>query len=278
MDIVTYALLKKQISESGVTGKSAYEIAVEHGYVGTEEQWIASLHGANGQDGEDGEDGISPHIGDNGNWWIGDIDTDVKAEAPDIDPEEEIAVYNFLYDEDLKKIISDDDDYVIVDDNDNIIVEVSVQKKNDFFYKFLTLLVNKNGTYYSGVDNIYYDKVIVNIPNKVAQVVSGSIVELTEEDLAGLISIVSYGFNNCDLLRNITLPATLETINSYAFRYCTSLEKFIVKATTPPVLSNSALRTTNDDFIIYVPADSVATYKSATNWATYADRIQAIQE
>lgn len=245
---------------------------MEHGYVGTEEQWIASLHG------EDGEDGISPHIGDNGNWWIGDIDTGVKAEAPDIDPEEEIAVYNFLYDEDLKKIISDDDDYVIVDDNDNIIVEVSVQKKNDFFYKFLTLLVNKNGIYYPGVDNTYYNKVIVNIPNKVAQVVSGAIVELTEEDLAGLISVVSYGFNNCDLLRNITLPATLETINSYAFRYCTSLESITIKAITPPTLSNSALRTTNDDFIIYVPAESLATYKAATNWAVYADRIQAIQE
>ena len=28
-----------------------------------------------------GEDGITPHIGENGNWWIGDIDTDVKAEG-----------------------------------------------------------------------------------------------------------------------------------------------------------------------------------------------------
>lgn len=28
-----------------------------------------------GQDGEGGEDGITPHIGDNGNWFIGDVDT-----------------------------------------------------------------------------------------------------------------------------------------------------------------------------------------------------------
>ena len=144
--------------------------------------------------------------------------------------------------------------------------------------KFLTLEATENGIYTPEFDDTYYNKVIVNIPNKVAQVVSGKIVELTEEDLAGLTSVVSYGFNNCDLLKNITLPASLETINSYAFRYCTSLESIVVKATTPPTLSNSALRTTNEDFIIYVPAASLATYKSATNWATYADRIQAIQE
>ena len=180
MDIVTYALLKKQISESGVTGKSAYEIAVEHGYVGTEEQWIASLHGANGQDGENGEDGISPHIGDNGNWWIGDIDTGVKAEAPDIDPEEEIEVYNFLYDEDLKKIVSDDDDYIMTDDDDNLLTEVAVQKKNDFFYKFLTLSVNENGIYIPEFDDTYYDKVIVNIPNKLKDMVEGNIENIEE--------------------------------------------------------------------------------------------------
>ena len=30
-----------------------------------------------------GADGVSPEIGDNGNWWIGDIDTGVKAKAED---------------------------------------------------------------------------------------------------------------------------------------------------------------------------------------------------
>lgn len=28
-----------------------------------------------------GKDGVTPHIGDNGNWWIGDIDTGVRAEV-----------------------------------------------------------------------------------------------------------------------------------------------------------------------------------------------------
>lgn len=34
-------------------------------------------------DGMDGEDGITPHIGNNGNWYVGNIDTGVKAAGLD---------------------------------------------------------------------------------------------------------------------------------------------------------------------------------------------------
>lgn len=50
----------------GATGASAYEIAVEHGFVGTEEEWMDSLKGADGADGvsgQDGKDGVTPEIG-----------------------------------------------------------------------------------------------------------------------------------------------------------------------------------------------------------------------
>ena len=39
--------------------------------------------GADGKDGENGKDGLAPFIGENGNWWIGDADTGVKAAADD---------------------------------------------------------------------------------------------------------------------------------------------------------------------------------------------------
>jgi len=41
----------------GDPGKSAYEIAVEHGFVGTEEEWLQSLHGAQGEQGPEGPQG-----------------------------------------------------------------------------------------------------------------------------------------------------------------------------------------------------------------------------
>ena len=33
-----------------IDGKSAYEIALDHGFVGTEEEWLASLKGADKQE------------------------------------------------------------------------------------------------------------------------------------------------------------------------------------------------------------------------------------
>ena len=59
-------------------GKSAYEVAVENGFSGTETEWLASLKGATGApgaDGKDGENGKTPYVGDNGNWYIGADDT-----------------------------------------------------------------------------------------------------------------------------------------------------------------------------------------------------------
>ena len=39
--------------------------------------------GTNGQNGSDGKDGKTPFIGENGNWWIGEIDTGIKAAGTD---------------------------------------------------------------------------------------------------------------------------------------------------------------------------------------------------
>ena len=46
---------------------------------GSHSQRQGSSHPAH--DGKDGKDGLTPYIGDNGNWWIGDKDTGVQAEA-----------------------------------------------------------------------------------------------------------------------------------------------------------------------------------------------------
>ena len=41
----------------GARGKSAYQVAVDNGFEGTEQEWLESLVGAPGQPGKDGKDG-----------------------------------------------------------------------------------------------------------------------------------------------------------------------------------------------------------------------------
>lgn len=41
----------------GADGKSAYEIALEHGFIGSEDEWLASLKGEKGEQGIQGEKG-----------------------------------------------------------------------------------------------------------------------------------------------------------------------------------------------------------------------------
>lgn len=53
---------------NGANGKSAYQLAVEAGFTGTLQEWLASLQGAPGQDGANGTDGgyYAPSVSDDG--------------------------------------------------------------------------------------------------------------------------------------------------------------------------------------------------------------------
>ena len=65
----------------GKTGLSAYEVAVQEGFVGTEAEWITSLYGADGKPNTS-----APEIKD-GNWWIDGKDTGIKASGKETNVE-----------------------------------------------------------------------------------------------------------------------------------------------------------------------------------------------
>lgn len=48
--------------------------------------WVSLGVKATGAAGKDGEGGLTPHIGENGNWWVGDTDTGVSAKGIKGDP------------------------------------------------------------------------------------------------------------------------------------------------------------------------------------------------
>lgn len=100
---------------------------------------------------------------------------------------------------------------------------------------------------------------------------------------SGVTEIGNQAFQQVYALSSITIPASVEKIGFEAFETCTGLTSVIMEGATPPVLeytsgSSSARPVFNNTTCtFYVPANAVETYKAATGWSVYANRIQAIQ-
>ena len=117
---------------------------------------------------------------------------------------------------------------------------------------------------------------------------------------SGATSIGVEAYYDCLSLLNITIPASVTSIGDDAFRAefysAQSLEaerrammlnmaanrSVTVLATTPPSLGTnvfSVISGTGDitTYPIYVPAESLEAYKTATNWSVYANRIFPIE-
>ena len=155
------------------------------------------------------------------------------------------------------------------------------------------LSITANGQY----DVADYSAATVNVPD-FKNLVNKSITSVTADMLAGVTSIGDYAFYNCDSLTSVTLPNSVTSIGYEAFYGCDSLtsvtisssvtsigyeaffnceflDSVTVLATTPPTLGTEPF---DSAYIlhIYVPAESVDTYKAASGWSDYSGQIEAI--
>ena len=78
----------------------------------------------------------------------------------------------------------------------------------------------------------------------------------------------------CVRLEKLELGNNITNIGQEAFAELNSLGSITFHQTVPPTIRSNSF--SDSSFIIYVPSESVETYKTATNWSAYADRIQPI--
>lgn len=148
-------------------------------------------------------------------------------------------------------------------------------------------------------------QIILNRNNKIEdyvtfnKLIDKSITTVTEDMLSGGTSISDYSFSYCSSLVSVFIPSSITNIGEAAFYYCSSLVSILipssitnigysafsqcvllsnvtVKSVTPPTLDGSIFFNTPLNLVIYVPSESVETYKSASGWSTYANKIQPI--
>jgi len=121
----------------------------------------------------------------------------------------------------------------------------------------------------------------VDIPDSVTSIggyAFGNCDSLTSVTIPDSVtSIGERAFNLCDSLTSVTISDSVTTIGDRVFAFCGSLTSVTVLATTPPTLGTDAFYySTHSSLKIYVPSGSVNAYKAATNWSSYASKIQAI--
>lgn len=154
---------------------------------------------------------------------------------------------------------------------------------------------------------------IINIPSGVTSIgdlTFGSCTSLTSVTIPnGVTSIGNQAFMYCNSLTSITIPNSVTSIGNHAFKRESSASQHInvmigngvttigagafsddgicelytitITAVTPPILKVSASGSGSwfdGVSAIYVPAESLATYKAAERWSNYADKIQVITE
>ena len=90
-----------------------------------------------------------------------------------------------------------------------------------------------------------------------------------------------YAFKNCTSLTTVNLPECTN-IGTCAFENCTNLTTIILS--NNQIVTLKDIRAFNNSSIangtgyIYVPDNLVDSYKTATNWSTYANQIKPINE
>lgn len=104
---------------------------------------------------------------------------------------------------------------------------------------------------------------------------------LTSADFPAATSIGASAFEMCSNLTSVDFPAAT-SIGDFAFFQCTSLTSLILRATTQVCTLSGTDAFVNTHIAsgtgyIYVPAALVDSYKTATNWTTYANQFRALE-
>ena len=83
---------------------------------------------------------------------------------------------------------------------------------------------------------------------------------------SGITNIPYCCYSGNSMLTQVYLPASLQTIENYAFNNCTALNSLVCLAVIPPTVGYSAFAGIPEGLTVYVPEKSIELYEAADGW------------
>jgi len=271
--------------------------------------------------GDKGENGITPHIGGNGNWFIGEVDTGIKAQGNDgIDGEngtDGVGISEIIsgesYEEEgytitpitFKKTDGSEESvnvrakngenggsstepsgepliaYVSIRNTDktitirNIKDAILVDWGDGSELEDITNLTTYSHEYTSATNasNPFIIKFYGNITEIGSAAFGGLAGKLSGVDIPNTVKTLgSSAFFNCYISSRVIIPKSVTSIGSSCFSDCGQIKVFEFLGKKPTLESGSRHFTSGK---IIVPFEYFETYKTATDWSTYASQIDA---
>ena len=133
-------------------------------------------------------------------------------------------------------------------------------------------------------DNAFWgctDLTEITIPNSVSTIGNNAFYgccNLTSINIPNSVTSIGTGaFNGCSELTAVTLPNSITSIGRSAFYGCSGLKEIRVEGVIPPSVERYAFNGVDKSIPVYVPAESVETYKRTSGWSDCTN-IQSIAE
>lgn len=120
------------------------------------------------------------------------------------------------------------------------------------------------------------------VATKIRNACFNSYTKLVSVEFPAVTSVGVQAFQNCTSLKKADF-SVLTNISIWAFNVCSALEALIIRTNSVCTLAGTNAFANNSGILagtgyVYVPSALVDSYKSATNWSTYADQIRAIED
>ena len=176
----------------------------------------------------------------------------------------------------ISEIVSEYGDEADEDSGIVAIIERGKDNVTEFKEKRITVITQNM---FSDFPNLTY----LYLPNvtSIGDYVFSGCSNLTSIDLPNVTSIAEGAFTRCTSLTSIDLK-NVTTLGNDVFYNCSNLSTVIISTNQIITLGSLVFDNTppisNKTGYIYVPDSLVDSYKTATNWSTYASQIKPISE